>query len=172
MTYIKVLSDEGFWVEIAEKDLVDGQRVREYHSPEGLISDSGYVESVYSKSSTSLIEVIITDVTGAVKHNSDFTWVTVPLGEDVLVEFDLAISEDKVFNFFLSGLYGTPPDSFFAKVDKSGKGRVTLNFNAAGKYRYSDIEANMGVTPQKYSTKDILIEVGKATGDFAKGSGA
>lgn len=163
----------GGWADASNTSLQHGQDIRERAEVSDEWVYKNYIDPNYVPEVTpSLVEVVITKVTGAVKHNTDFTWVTVPLGEDVLVEFDLAIGEEKVFNFFLSGLYGTPPDSFFAKVDKSGKGRVTLNFNAAGKYRYSDIEANMGVTPQKYSTKDILIEVGKATGDFLTDPGA
>lgn len=118
------------------------------------------------------IEVVITKITGALKHTSDFDWVTVALGQDVLVEFDLAIGEERVFAFFLTGIDGTPPAKFFAKVDQYGKGKVTLNFDAVGDYVYTNAEANRGLNPPMFFTKDILIEVGKATGDFLTDPGA
>ncbi|QFU23720.1 hypothetical protein FM038_017115 [Shewanella eurypsychrophilus] len=110
------------------------------------------------------IEVKITKVTGAVKHNTDFTWVTVALGKDIPVEFDLEIGEARTFAMTLTGQEGTPPAKFFAIVDESGKGKVTLNFDAMGDYVYTNVEANKGMDVPMFFTKDILIEVGKATG--------
>lgn len=112
------------------------------------------------------IPVVITSVTGDVKHTADFTWVTCVLGKDINVEFDLAIGEARTFAMTLSGQRNTPDAKFFAIVDEFGKGKVTLNFDAMGDYVYTNAEANKGLDVPLFNTKDILIEVGKATGDM------
>lgn len=112
------------------------------------------------------IPVVITSVVGAVKHTSDFTWVTCVLGKDIHVEFDLAIGEARTFAMTLSGQRNTPDAKFFAIVDEFGKGKVTLNFDAMGDYVYTNAEANKGLDIPLFNTKNILIEVGKATGDM------
>lgn len=112
------------------------------------------------------IPVVITKVTGAVKHSSDFSWVTCVLGKDIDVEFDLAIGVSRTFAMTLSGQRNTPDAKFFAIVDEFGKGKVTLNFDAMGDYVYTNAEANKGLEVPLFNTKNILIEVGKATGDM------
>lgn len=110
------------------------------------------------------IPVVITKVTGVVKHSSDFTWVTCVLGVDIDVEFDLVIGEARTFAMTLSGQRNTPDAKFFAIVNEFGKGKVTLNFDAMGDYVYTNAEANKGLDVPMFYTKPILIEVGKATG--------
>lgn len=110
------------------------------------------------------IPIIITGINGAVKHAVDFTWVTCVIGKDINVEFDLAIGESRTFAMTLSGQKNTPDAKFFAIVDESGKGKVTLNFDAMGDYVYTNAEANKGLEVPLFFTKPILIEVGKATG--------
>ena len=48
MKWFKVLSTEGQWKLTAESEITEGQVYREYHSYEGLVSDSGYTETVLS----------------------------------------------------------------------------------------------------------------------------
>ena len=112
------------------------------------------------------IEISITSIEGALKTNSEYTWVTVAKSTDIHVEFQIDAGEERLFALTLKGQGNTPEAKFFAQVDETGKGFVTLNFDAMGDYVFTNIEANHGLPSPLYSTKDILVEVGKATGDL------
>lgn len=111
-------------------------------------------------------EIIITNVIGGVKHNSDYTWLTCAAGKDVTVEFSLATGEARTFIMTLTGKGTTPDAKFFAVVDNLGQGKVVLNFDNAGEYSYTNIEANLGLPEPLFFTKDLRVEVGKLTGDI------
>lgn len=106
-------------------------------------------------------EIVITRIEGAIKTNSAFTWITAARGEDFHVEFQIDAGEERLFNLTLKGQGNTPEAKFLAQIDETGKGVVTLNFDAMGDYIFSNAEANKNLPTPLYSTKDILIEVCK-----------
>lgn len=136
-------------------DLTEGKPLGDY-----LYIDNEFIYSPVA-SGSNLTEIVITSITGALKTNSTFTWVTAVEGTDVRVEFQIDKGEDRMFALTLKGQGNTPEAKFFAQVDKTGKGIVILNFGSMGDYVFSSEEANKNLPDPRYFTKDVLIEVGR-----------
>lgn len=111
-------------------------------------------------------EIVITSITNALKVNSDFTWITAITGEAIQAEFQIDAGDERVFTLTFTGQGNTPEAKFFALVDETGKGTVTLTFESMGSYKFTNIEANLNLPEPIYFTNDVLVEIGHAPAEM------
>ncbi len=106
------------------------------------------------------IQIMITEVTGALMSSSDFTHITCSELTNIIVKGNVAVN-DRTFSMPIRRDDGRL--ILFPVTVVNGEFEAVLNFPTSGQYSYSDIEANIDLPPNTFTVAPIKLDVLRQT---------
>jgi len=143
-------SINGVWTDCVEADLIAGDI---YRIPVG---DGGWQQQTYVTPNPDPIEIVITDITGALIVNDDNTKVTCNELTNVTITGTLAIP-DQLFSLPIRRDDGRL--FLFAAQVTAGAFSVVINFPTTGQFKYSDNECNVDLPYNVFTVNTVKLDV-------------